>query len=46
MIYLEILPNQSTAADLQSQWRFITQQGIQKFIVCDNETMFKGRSLK
>lgn len=46
MIYLEILPDQSTAADLRGQWRFITQQGIQKLIVCGNETMFKGRSLK
>ena len=46
MIYLETLPDQSTAADLRSQCRFITQQGIQKLIVCDNETVLKGRSLK
>ena len=46
MIYLEALPDQSTAADLRSQCRFITQQGIQKLIVCDNETVLKGRSLK
>ena len=46
MIHLEILPDQTTAAYLRSQRRFIAQQGIPKLIVSDNGKTFKGRALK
>ena len=46
MIHLEILPDQSTAAYLRSQRRFIARRGIPKLIVSDNGKTFKGRALK
>ena len=46
MIHLEILPDQSTSAYLQSQRRFIARRGIPKLIVSDNGKTFKGRALK
>ena len=46
MIHLEILPDQTTAAYLPSQRRFIARRGIPKLIVSDNGKTFKGRALK
>ena len=46
MIQLEILPDQSTAAYLKSQRKFIAWQEIQKLIVSDSGKTFKGRALK
>ena len=46
MIHLEILPDQSIAAYLRSQRRFIVRQGIPKLIVSDKGKTFKGRALK
>ena len=41
IIHLEILLDQTTAAYLRSQKRFIAQQGIPKLIVSDNGKTFK-----
>ena len=46
MIHLEILPDQTTSAYLQSKRRFIAQRGIPKLIVSENGKTFKGRALK
>ena len=46
MIHLEILPDQTAAAYLRSQRRFIARRGIPKLIVSDNGKTFKGRALR
>ena len=45
MIHLEILPDQTTAAYLRSQRKFIAPRGISKLILSDNGKTFKGRAL-
>ena len=41
-----ILPDQSKAAYLRNQRRFLAQQGIPKLIVSDNGKTFKRRAFK
>ena len=46
IIHLKILSDQTTAAYLRIQRRFIAWPGIPKLIVSDNGKTFKGRALK